>query len=96
MPRKQRKTVRHKRAVSLGAERAKIQVYVTAEEKVQVERAAELSRMGVSFFASRLILPEARRVLREHASEEINDELDFRPVEIRGEPLSTTVLRERR
>jgi len=38
------------------------------------------------------MMPEVRRVLGQGE----NPDLDFRPVEIRGEPLSTTILRERR
>ena len=38
------------------------------------------------------MLPEVQRVLGQSES----PELDFRPVEIRGEPLSATILRERR
>jgi hypothetical protein len=38
------------------------------------------------------LLPEVQRML----GQEVNPELDFHPVEIRGESLSATVLRERR
>jgi hypothetical protein len=38
------------------------------------------------------MLPEVQRILGQGES----PDMDFRPVEIRGEPLSTTILRERR
>lgn len=39
------------------------------------------------------LMPEVKAVLQEHGD---NADLSFRPIEIRGEPLSTTILRERR
>jgi hypothetical protein len=39
------------------------------------------------------LMPEVKAVLQEHGD---NADLSFRPVEILGEPLSTTILRERR
>ena len=58
-----RATVRHKRTASFKGARSKIQAYVTPDEKLEVEQAAELEDMGVSGFASRAVLAEARRVL---------------------------------
>lgn len=57
--------VRHKRTNIGKGDRFKVQAYVSADEKAVIEEAAKLSDMGVSYFASRVVLAEAKRVLAE-------------------------------
>lgn len=87
-----RPKVRRHRAASLGKNRSKVQAYLTHEEKKLVRRAAQIAGLAESGFASKAVVREAQRIL----SEESLQAPEFEPVLIRGEALSTTILRDRR
>ncbi len=55
--------------------------------------AEELAARMVDFLAGQFFLPVQVNATRDQNA---NPDLDFRPVEISGEPLSATILRERR
>ncbi len=85
----QKSSVRRKRQIEGRRHTHRVDVYLSRQEKEDLRKAAQQSEMSVSQFAV-LAIKNAVLGLRK------NVPADFEPVDIRGEALSATVLRERR
>ena len=81
--------VRRKRQVEGRRHNHRVDVYLSPQEKDQLRKAAQKAEMSVSQFAVIAIKNAINGVANGPVP-------GFDPVEIRGEALSTTILRDRR
>jgi uncharacterized protein (DUF1778 family) len=81
--------IRRKRQVEGRRHDHRVDVYLSPEEKEQLRKAAQKADMSVSQFAVIAI----KNALSGIAPDTMPD---FEPVEISGEPVSATILRDRR
>lgn len=82
-------SIRRKRQVQGRRHTFRVDVYLSRTEKETLQKAAQQAEMSVSQFAVIAI----RNAVSANKKTAI---ADFDPIEIEGEPLSETILRERR